>query len=91
MTDINLINLPVELAEALGISTFAGQILCSCILGLTFLLPLSIWGSFLPTLIVGIMLMGFFVTIQWLPAWTMIMITLIVAGIYGLRMRELGG
>jgi len=91
MTDINLLNLPVILAERLGISTFAGQLLASCIFGLTFLLPLAIWGSFVPTLIMGIMLLGFFVAIQWLPSWTMILICLLIAGLYGLRMRELSG
>ena len=62
--DINITNLPEQLASAWGITEFAAGIFMSTLLALTFLFPIAIWKrtSFAP-LIVGFGVMAFCIAI----------------------------
>lgn len=88
-SEVDLLELPELIAEALGISTFAGGILLSALFLLMFLLPVAIWGdetksSMLLSMMIGFPLMSFLVAIAFLPSWVMVMTVLMVAGMYAL-------
>ena len=88
--DINLINLPEQLGDAWGISSFAAGLFLSMILFFAFLFPLVIWRkSGLITLIVGFSIMGFCIAIGWLPYWIMLLISLLIAALYASTIRKM--
>jgi len=91
--DVNLTDLPSQLANALGISVFAASLLASAIFLFAFLLPVAIWGkeSVFPTAIIGFVVMGFLVAVGWLPAWVMLMTVLLVAGMYAVIWKHMLG
>ena len=92
-SDINLMDLPKQLTERLGLPDsgdyFAGRILASLILLIVTLLP-TVFAcsrfqkdSALPSLIVGLTVLSFCVALGWLPIWAFIIIILLVAMMYG--------
>lgn len=92
MSDVNLLEVPTALAERLGISTFAGGIFMSIIILVIALFPFAIWKrNTFATLIIGFSLLGFLVSISWFPAWTLIVLVLMIAGLFGTRMMRMGG
>ena len=75
--------IPQALADKLNMPLFASQILCSAIMLLIVLLPISILAgksknSWLIELFVGITMSCFCVAIGWLPVYILILIALIV-------------
>jgi len=92
--DINLQEIPTQLAEALGIPTFAGQMIMSSIVMLTGLLPIAILtrkgrGSWIPEVAVTFVIMGSCIAIGWLPYWFLLIICLFVALMFSGTMRDL--
>lgn len=89
MVDVNLTELPLMLAEKLGISDFAGKILCSAIFMMMFVMPVAIWRrGFLSALFMAIITMSFLVAITWLPSWTMIITILLIGALYASKVKE---
>ena len=88
--DVNLLNLPEQLGNAWGISTFAAGIFMSTIMFFTFLFPLIIWRkSGLIVLIVGFGIMGFCIAVGWLPYWIMLLISLLIAAMYASTIKKM--
>jgi len=82
--------IPEDLADALGISLLAGQLLMSAIILFMFLLPMAIWSDkdTLASVIVGLVLLAFLTAVQWLPYWIMLVISLVIAGVYGYKFSK---
>ena len=82
MSTVDLTAFPQGLADRLGISLFAGQILASVIFLMLTLLPtifLSKGKNPLAVLIVGLGSLGFCVAVNWLPYWFLLIVAMIVA------------
>ena len=86
---VNLQDLPTYLAEKLNIPTFAGQLLACSIFLVMFLLPIAWFArrNMMLTLLVGFVLLGFFIAVGWLPFWFLLIISLIVAGLWSAKMK----
>jgi hypothetical protein len=86
---VNLLDLPKKLADALGIPQYAGQLLACTFILFMVLLPIAIFskGNMLLMLMVGIVCLGFFVAIGWLEFWYILMIVLVVAGLWSAKVR----
>lgn len=91
--NVNIMEFPQQLAEAIGIPVFASQLLICTILLFACLLPCAIWAkSSLVAIIVGFSIMGILVALQWLPYWFLLLIALIVALIYAKELKgSVGG
>jgi len=94
--DIDLTEIPQNLADATGIPLFAGKLLCSAILLFMFILPLVVLTrrkgtGYIAELFVGFMVMGVCVALQWLPYWIIIVLLLIVAGTYASKIKGVFG
>lgn len=88
--DVNIVNLPAQLADAWGISTFAAGLFMSTIVFFAFLLPLIIWRKTgLITLVVGFSIMGFCIAIGWLPFWITILVGLLIIAMYGSQIKKM--
>jgi len=93
-SDVDLQSIPTQLAEALGIPTFGGQILISGITMLMFLLPICLLtrkgrGSWIPEVAVTFVIMGFCIAIDWLPYWFLLITCMLVALMFSGTMRDL--
>lgn len=87
--DVNLQKLPDHLAKRLNIPLFAAQLLACSIFLLMFLLPIALFsrGNLLLSLIVGIILLGFFIAVGWLSFWVLLILVLIVASLWSGKIR----
>lgn len=73
----------------LGMPLFAGQILASAIVCLAILIPVAIWGKgFLPSLIMGLLGLGFCTAIGWLPFWFLLILSMILALMFSGKIRD---
>jgi len=88
--NVNIMDLPSKLSDAIGVPVFASQLLISSIFLFAFLLPCSIWGGEnpLPTIIIGFCIMGFLIAVSWMPYWFLFVIALIIALMFGGRMKD---
>ena len=98
--NVNLNELPQQLANALGISEFAGGLLATAILICLFLFPtLMLAGYFggsgtaagYASLIVGLTVAGVCVALQWLPVWVFAIICLLIALLAGSKFANMFG
>lgn len=88
--NVNLMEFPQYLSDAIGIPVLASQLLISTVFLFAFLLPCAIWGkTSLPAIIVGFALMGFLIAVSWFPYWFLLLIALIVALIYAKEIKGL--
>lgn len=87
---VNLLEIPSRLAKALGIPEFAGQLLTCALVMLIVLLPIAIFskGNMLLSMMVGFILLGFFVAVGWMPYWFLLLIGLIVAGLWSSKIGK---
>jgi len=93
-SDINLQNIPTQLAEALGIPTFAGEMIVSSLCMLGGLLPICLLtrkgrGSWIPEVAVTFVIMGTCIALGWLPYWFLLIIAMFVALMFSGTMRDL--
>ncbi len=94
---VNLMNLPQQLAYALGIDLFVAKILASVILLCFVKFPaMMIAGYFggsgavlYAILIVGLPISGVCVGLGWLPVWLFLVTCLLIALMFAGKMREL--
>jgi len=76
---IDILNLPTDLGNALGISSFAGGILITIILLFT-VISLPIYKKMTTAIVIlSSLILGFAVVVQWLNIFFLIIIILIVA------------
>lgn len=88
--NVNFMEFPQYLSNAIGVPLLASQLLISTIFLFAFMLPCAIWGkTSLPAIIVGFSLMGFLIAVSWLPYWFLLLISLIVALIYAKEIKDL--
>lgn len=90
--EVNITEIPQALSDKMGIPLFAGQLLCSGILLFLFLLPLAVLtrkrgASWLAELIVGFVIMGVCIALQWLPYWFLIILSVLIALMFAGKMR----
>jgi hypothetical protein len=86
---VNLLDLPKKVAEALGIPEYAGKLLSCTFILFMVLLPIAIFskGNMLLMLMIGILCLGFFVAVGWLEFWFILIIILVVAGLWSGKVR----
>jgi len=94
-SQINLSDVPEQLAEKLGIPLFAGQILASAIVMFIPLLCISLLArgkyrhAWIAEMFVGFMFLAFVVAIQWCPYWLLIILAMLVSLMFAGQMRDL--
>jgi len=89
-SDIDLSDLPATLGNSLGISTVSAGVFLSVLLILPFNLCLIFWkkgGTAL--IIVNFIFLGFFTSIGWLPNWIVLLVALILAGLYAVKIKDM--
>jgi hypothetical protein len=93
-TDIELTQIPIFLAERLGISVFAAGLLAS---GVMILLPVIIISiltrgkGFIMQLVMIIIFMGLGIALTWLPVWFLIVFAFLIAGLFANQIRDIFG
>jgi len=92
-TGLNLTDIPYRVSESLDIDLLAGQLLCSIILMMICILPITIiarskHASFVPELAVTFVTMGFCIAIDWLPVWFFLVLSMLVALMFAGKMRD---
>ena len=82
---INFFNLPIVLGAKLGVGAFAGGLICSTILLMMTILPVTIinrsrrgGGGIIAELITGLVVLGVCVGITWFPMWIYMVLVLII-------------
>jgi len=89
-TDVNLQDVPKNLARALGIPEYAGKLLTCAIFIFWLLLPTVIFVKKhieYALILEGFLLLGFFIAVQWIEYWYMLVFALIVAGFWASKMK----
>ena len=91
--DVDLTQIPNQLAQRLNISVFAAQLLVSTLFLFGILLPLAYLARKrnvgpLLVLIVALPLISFLIAIQWLPYWILLVFILTLAALFGARLRD---
>lgn len=92
--DVNLLDIPAQLGERLGVSTFAGGLIASAILFMMAIMPMALISrkrgtGFIAELVVGFVVMGVCIAIDWLPYWFLLIFSMIVALMFSGKMRDL--
>lgn len=89
--DFDLPSVPQQLANRMGMSLFAGQILMSVITISLFTLPvlfLTKGKNIMVSLVIGILAMGFCVAIGWLGVWILLVVILFIGLLFASKARE---
>jgi len=81
--DVDLLNLPHQIAIHLGISDFAGGLIASVIILMMISLPLAfLKAKLILILLVDILAIAMLIGIGWLPIWIIVLETLFVVGMF---------
>ena len=85
-------DIPNALADAIGVSVSAAELILSTALMLSAGLTLSVMrkGNMATTAIVMLAMLGMLTAIGWLDGWLLVMVALILALIFGSRLRDWG-
>lgn len=90
--DIDITQVPEAVGESFGIpapnTAFVGGLFMSGIVFLALVLPTLLLRNKAPALIMSFLVLTFLVSINWLPIWVMIMITVIVTGAMSRRIKR---
>lgn len=89
---LNLTDIPYRLALNLNIDTFSGQLICSLILIMVCILPVTIIArskkaSWVAETATAIGVFGVCVAIDWLPVWSLLVLCIIIALMVAGRFR----
>lgn len=86
MTDatgtVNLLDLPAQLAGALGIPEFAAGLLISLVITLLVVLSILLISkgkAISSALLIGVVAIGFCTALGWFPAWLLVIVVLVTA------------
>jgi hypothetical protein len=88
--DVNLLDVPKNLANALGIPEYAGKLLMCALFTFWLLFPTVIYAKKnLEYILIleGFLLMGFFIAVSWIEYWYMLVYVLVVAGLWGAKWK----
>jgi len=85
--DIDFSAIPQNLADKMGIPLFAGQLLCSTIILLIFILPTALIArkknaSPIAELVLGLCAMSVCLALGWLPYWLLLILSFLIALMY---------
>jgi len=85
--DIDFSAIPQNLADKMGIPLFAGELLCSTILLLIFVLPTALIArkknaSPIAELCLGLCSMGVCLALGWLPYWILLILAFLISLMY---------
>lgn len=85
-------DIPNALADAIGTSVTAAEMILSAALLLSVGLTLSVMrsGNMATTAIVLLAMLGMLTAIGWLDGWLIVMVALVLALIFGSRLRDWG-
>jgi len=92
-TALNLTDIAVRVGVALTTTTFAGQLICSAILMMCTVLPITIIArskkaGFIPEIATVFVSMGVCIAIGWLEPWFLLIVSLLVALMYAGKARN---
>lgn len=86
--DFDLLDLPREFGERIGMSTFSAGLILTMLLIAPFNVCLILWPkSGKIALILDFMFLGFFTSVGWIPNYTIILVGLIIAGLYAVKIK----
>ena len=86
--EVNLLNIPKRLANALNIPQYSAKLIASLVLTMLFIIPtLVLTRNLYVLLIIGFLSIGVCVAIGWLEAWYIIILVLIVASLWSAKMK----
>lgn len=87
--DVNLAELPSQLAARLTIPLFAAQILTTAIFLAIFLFPtLLLTRNLMVHLVMGIVVLGFCIAMTWLPWWLLFVLCMLIALLFSGSVRN---
>lgn len=97
-SDVNLLTIHEALGEKLGVSIFAGGLICSAILLMMFILPVALinrsrkgGGTPMAELFTGMTVLGVCVAITWFPVWIFVLIILLIALMFSDKIKGVFG
>lgn len=88
--DVNLFDLPRNMANALGIPLYAGQLLTCALFTFWLIFPTAIYAKKnleYIFILEGFLLLGFFIAVSWIEYWYMLVYVLVVAGLWAGKMK----
>ncbi|MCJ7425111.1 hypothetical protein MUP01_12725 [Candidatus Bathyarchaeota archaeon] len=88
--DVNLLDVPKNLASALGIPEYAGKLLMCALFTFWLLFPTAIYAKKnleYIFILEGFLLLGFFIAVAWIEYWYMLVYVLVVAGLWAGKMK----
>ena len=89
--EVNLQNFPSQLAEALNISTFGGEVLATLIMVIVVVVPilyLTKGKNVMLALIMTIMVLCFGIAVFNLPSWILVLLAILGAGLLSGTLRD---
>jgi len=89
--DVNLLDLPQQLASRLGIPLFAGQVLAAIIMLMFCLLPilyLTRGKSAIAVIFGGFLALALCTALGWLSSWVILVIALVIAAMWSGKIKE---
>ena len=86
--DLDLLDLPRAFGEQINISTFSAGLILTMFLISPFNVCLLLWPkSGKMAIILNFVFLGFFTSIGWIPNYTIILVGLIIAGLYAVKIK----
>jgi len=87
--EVDLTDLPSNLAKALGVSEAVAKLLASACVMLLFLTPvLMLTRNLYAILMIGFIAMGILIALGWLDFWFILAISLIIASLWGSKIAK---
>ena len=87
--EVDLTDLPSNLAKALGVSEAVAKLLASACVMLLFLTPvLMLTKNLYAILMIGFIAMGTLIALGWLDFWFILVISLIIASLWGSKIAK---
>lgn len=95
ITELNLTDIPIRVADAFNVDTFAGQLICSGIFMMICIFPVTIISrakfsnsSWIPEVAISLITMGICISIDWLPVWFFLVLCLLISLMFAGKMRD---
>ena len=87
--EVDLTDLPSNLAKALGVSEAVAKLIASACVMLLFLTPvLMLTKNLYAILMIGFIAMGTLIALGWLDFWFILVISLIIASLWGSKIAK---
>lgn len=87
--DIDLAGMKTHLAEKFHIDEFSAGLLLTAFVYMMFILPIVVYSrKMLPSLTIGLLILGFCVAIGWTPYFILILLILLIGGLWTKEIKE---